>query len=107
MGLPAGSRTVLDTSRVRAVRAGRSASGSMTRRSPRMVASMGRQAACRDFPALSPDGRRLAYLLTCDPANPLFEGIALMVKDLDTGQEQVLGEYNMRPAWSPVTRSTL
>ena len=56
--------------------------------------------ACRDFPALSPDGRRLAYLLTCFGPEPL-NSVRLIVQDLDTGAERDLGNFNMRPAWSP------
>jgi Tol biopolymer transport system component len=57
-----------------------------------------------DFPALSPDGRRIAYCQTrrynhSDPANA-----ALVLLDLATGQPTVLlrpGEIISHPCWSP------
>jgi hypothetical protein len=58
------------------------------------------EVACRDFPALSPDGRRLAYFLSCGP-QATGPDLRLIVKDLDTGEERDLGPFNMGAAWSP------
>jgi len=60
--------------------------------------------AIEEFPALSPQGKRLAF---CREAGPVRK---VLVKDLETGQESALtpGESDdIQPDWSPDGRSLL